>query len=70
MRYIFISLIVFLVVAISGCGKPEKKEYKPIKAVEDMTGMTTLKNGEKMKKKLKEFEALQKEREKQLDEVK
>ena len=65
-RTLAVGLAVLLLT--SGCGKSEKP--KSSKIVEDFTGYSTIKNGEAMKKQLHEFEKVQQEREKELEEIK
>lgn len=60
-------LIIFVVLLASGCGKP--KEPTPSKAVEDLSGITTIKQGEQMKKKVKEIEKAQEERSKEAEKI-
>ncbi len=66
-----IFAIAFMVLLASGCGKPKEPQQKPqpSKAIEDMSGITTIKQGEQMKRKLKEFEKTQKERSKEMENV-
>ena len=65
MRSVKMLVIMIMVLLVGGCGKPNK-EPQPSKAIEDMTGMTAIKQGEQMKKKLKEFE---KAEQKKMDEA-
>jgi hypothetical protein len=59
--YLKIFFISAIVMFLSGCSKPNK-EPQPSKTVEDMTGMTAIKQGEHMKKQVKEFEKKEQER--------
>ena len=62
-------LLVTIVVALAiGCSKPEAQ--KSNKVVEDVLGATTIKQGDAIKKRLKEFEQAQQEREKELEKIK
>ena len=45
------------------------KENKVSKTVEDVTGYTTIKNGEKLKKKINAIEEQQQKRVKELEEI-
>lgn len=66
----FLVVAIFAACAI-GCSKPEaQKSHKSCKAVEDVVGATTIKQGEAIKKRLKEFEKAQEEREKELEKIK
>ena len=49
------------------CSKAKEETQKP---VEDLTGYTTVKNGEAMKKKIKEIEKLQEKRLKEAEDIK
>ncbi|MBN1307196.1 MAG: hypothetical protein JXA18_04715 [Chitinispirillaceae bacterium] len=60
-------IVVSLVLA-AGCGKPEKKP-EPSKTVEDFTGMTSIKNMKKIKKKINEAETAQEKRFKEIEEM-
>ena len=62
-------MFIIVVVLLAGCQKPEE-DTAAQKAVEDILGKTTLKQGEMMKKKLKEFEKAQEKRAKELDNIK
>ena len=59
--------VIFMVFLAAGCGRP--KEPKSSKVVEDFTGITTIKQGEAIKKKLKEVEKTEEERFKELEEI-
>ncbi|MBN1577916.1 MAG: hypothetical protein JW913_15255 [Chitinispirillaceae bacterium] len=67
-KMFFIVVAVFLA---AGCGKT--KESKPLpepsKAVEDLTGMTAVKKGKEIKKKLNEAQKAQEERLKEIEEM-
>jgi uncharacterized membrane protein YgcG len=52
----------------AGCGKSEKP--KSSKIVEDLTGYSTIKKGEAIKKQLHEYEQEQQKREKELEAIK
>jgi hypothetical protein len=58
MPFMKMPVIIFTALLAWGCGKPQDKpkEPQPSKIIEDVTGMTAIKQGEYMKKKLKEFE--------------
>jgi hypothetical protein len=45
-----------LCLLIASCGKSAKEPSRPLKTVEDITGKTVVKQGEYIKKKIKEFE--------------
>ena len=60
--------IISMILFAGACSKP--KEPTPSKAVEDMTGITTIKQGEQMKKQIKELEKKQEERMKEYDSIK
>ncbi len=62
-------MLIIVVVLLADCQKP-KEDSAAQKAVEDVLGKTTLKQGEMMKKKLKEFEKAQEKRAKELDKIK
>ena len=67
-RAALFTTILFVLFA-AGCGKPKKQEPESSKAVEDFTGITTIKQGEAIKKKLKEVEKAEKERYKELEKI-
>ena len=67
-RAALFTTILFISFA-AGCGKPKKQEPESSKAVEDFTGITTIKQGEAIKKKLKEVEKAEKERYKELEKI-
>ena len=67
-RAALFTTILFILFA-AGCGKPKKQEPESSKAVEDFTGITTIKQGEAIKKKLKEVEKAEKERYKELEKI-
>ncbi len=49
----------------AGCGKPQdkpKETSQPSKAVEDITGRTAIRQGDYLKKKIKEFEKTEQNR--------
>lgn len=58
---------VACVALLAGCSK--NKEPHSSKIVDDFTGKSTIKTGEKLKKKVKELEKLQNERFKEAEEV-
>ena len=58
--------VICAAVLLSGCSRP-KEGGAAKKAVEDAAGMTTLKQGEMMKKKLQEFEKSQQEHQKEIE---
>lgn len=61
-------IMVVIGVAVICCEQP--KEGSATKdAVEDITGMTTIKQGNTMKEKLKEIEKAAEKREKELEEI-
>jgi hypothetical protein len=62
-------MLIIVVIFLAGCQKP-KEDFAAQKAVEDVLGKTTLKQGEMMKKKLKKFEKAQEKRAKELDKIK
>ena len=53
-RAALFTTILFILFA-AGCGKPKKQEPESSKAVEDFTGITTIKQGEKMKKRIEDI---------------
>jgi hypothetical protein len=63
-------LLVVCICIGTGIFCTSTKEKKSHKVVEDVTGYTTLKNGEELKKKIHDFEELQQKREKELEEIK
>ena len=67
-RAALFTTILFVLFA-AGCGKPKKQEPESSKTVEDFTGITTIKQGEAIKKKLKEVEKAEKERYKELEKI-
>jgi type IV pilus biogenesis protein CpaD/CtpE len=70
MHSVLIKCIVSVACAalLTGCAK--NKEPHSSKIVDDFTGKSTIKTGEKLKKKVKELEKLQEERFKEAEEVK
>ena len=58
MHYVKLFSIVAMIFCSWGCGN-KPKELKANKTVEDLSGITTIKQGEKMKEKLKEIEKKQ-----------
>lgn len=56
-----------LLSALVCCGTTKKTE--PLKAVEQVTGQTAVKQGEQMKKQINEIEELQQTRENALEEI-
>jgi hypothetical protein len=65
--YVKMFLIISLVLLVAECGKP--RESTTSKAVEDVTGMTAIKQGEKMKEQLKEVEKAMMQRSKEADSI-
>ncbi|MBN1760283.1 MAG: hypothetical protein JW863_18290 [Chitinispirillaceae bacterium] len=69
MRPLLLQLVILTVAfLVLDCGAP-KEGSATKKAVEDVTGMTTLKQGEMMKKRLKDFEKSQEEHQKEINEI-
>jgi hypothetical protein len=65
MRIAVIFTTIFMVLFLAECNKPKKpdpKEIKSSKTVEDFSGITTIKQGEYLKAKAKEIEKMQEER--------
>ena len=63
------SVIIFVAgLTITGCEQP-KEGSATKEAVEDLTGMTTIKQGNAMKKKLQAIEKAGEQREKEVDAV-
>ena len=61
--------VIITGLSITFCAQP-KEDSATKDAVEDMTGRTTVKQGEMMKKKLEAIEKSAREREKELEAVK
>lgn len=68
MKYNTIAAAIISILCISlMCGKPKKAPS--LKLVDDATGITTIKQGEQIKKRLDDFKELQNQREKELDTI-
>jgi hypothetical protein len=65
-----IFAIIFMASLVLVCSKPKETETKVFKSsqtIEDLSGMAAIKQGEEMKKKLKEFEKTRQERLKEVE---
>jgi len=65
-----VKMLAIISMILFACESSKPKEPTPSKAVEDMTGITTIKQGEQMKKRIKELEKKQEERMKEFDSLK
>ncbi len=65
--YVKMFLIISLILLAAECNKPG--ESASSKAVEDVTGITAIKQGEKMKEQLKEAEKAMMQRSKEADSI-
>ena len=71
MNFLQTLLGIVIIVGLTAIYCEQPKEGSATKdAVEDLTGMTTIKQGKTMKKKLEAIEKAAQEREKELEEIK